>query len=170
MAPAEEVPLKPPLTEMLGEDLHHAPPGRDLLVVFTRVHEASLLALEDRTEPVRVGLIGTEQPEAARVVPIDRRQHVSERPGRLDPRRASWARIRLQGLKSGKPEGLEQAPAVRVRARAHALVRGWGERSDHVYRCAAVVEVALWPIAAHPCLELREVRGILPHPRERHLV
>jgi hypothetical protein len=60
----QEVPLEPALTEVLGEDLHHAPVRAEPLVVRSRLGvPRAIRDREDVAEAVRGRLVRTEEAE-----------------------------------------------------------------------------------------------------------
>src|SRR5215218_7551738 len=61
VAAAEQVALEPALAVVLGEHLHHAALGGDVLVLGAGVHQAAVGDLEDRAESVGVGLVRAEE-------------------------------------------------------------------------------------------------------------
>ena len=65
---------------------------------------------------------------------------------------------------------MQEQPAVRVRARTHPVLPARGQVAELGSEGAVVVEELLRPVAAHPLLELGEVRGIGTYAGQRHLV
>src|SRR5215217_9017558 len=64
VAPREQVTLEPTLAQVLGEDLEDPAARVDMIVYLERfADEAAVLDLEDGTEPVRIDLVRTKQPE-----------------------------------------------------------------------------------------------------------
>jgi hypothetical protein len=93
----EEVALEPPLAGVLGEDFHHPAVGGEVVVALVPLgHPGAVGDLEDGAEPVRVVLVGREDPEgrhvAAHDVPQESAEHAS------GPDRAGAGRRHLDGV------------------------------------------------------------------------
>src|ERR1017187_6086970 len=88
----EEVPLQPSLALVLGKHLHHPAVGRQ--VVVTRPYlgiPGPVGDLEHVLQPVRCGLVRSEEAEGGRIGPYRVPEKLPE-PSRRLVRLASWAR------------------------------------------------------------------------------
>ena len=64
VAAGEQVPLQPPLAEVLGQHLHHAPVGREMIIAVDRLGLPGPVGdLEHRRQAVGGGLVGAHDPE-----------------------------------------------------------------------------------------------------------
>ena len=119
----EEVALEPALALVLGEHLQHAAVAGEVLVGRQRLGVPRPVGrLEDRAEPVRVGLVRAEEAEAASRSSGRRRGGSCRAPA--SPRRTSSPVAPPRPRSRGSPERerLEQQAAVRVRVGAHPPV------------------------------------------------
>src|SRR5919106_6729343 len=81
VATGQKIALEPALAQVLGEDLEDPAARVDMIVYLERfADEAAVLDLEDGTEPVRIDLVRTKQPEV-RLTGVPREgvaQHLAE--------------------------------------------------------------------------------------------
>ena len=169
MPAGQQVALQPALAGVLGQDLDDpavrargsGPPGI--------CAPASLAGdLQDRAQPVGLGLVGAEDPEVA-LGRVRRMTSRSMPPSTRVGSDGARAGLRRPGPRSrGSPAGSGRAAAGR-RWRA-----GWrraarspcGTRpSRSAARRAVGVEQLLRPVGAQPLLELPQVRGVGRGPR-----
>ena len=116
MPAGQQVPLQPALAGVLGEDLHHPAVPREVLVDRQdRLLPGLPGHLEQRAEPVRLGLVRAEHPEVRGrgVAPHHVAQHPAEHPGRLRRRRspARDRRPRSRGSRAA-PDRAAAAPPL----------------------------------------------------------
>ena len=167
----QQVALEPALALVLGEHLHHAAAGCEVVVAGEDLGvPRAVRHLEHRAQPVRGGLVGAEEAEPVAVAVDHVAQEVPEHARRLARRssRASRPRPRTRGSRA--------APGPR------AAGRRWraGSRSSAGSSSAASAassgpaprarRTAPGPVAAQPVLELGEVLRVRPHLGQRHLV
>src|SRR5436305_990471 len=80
----QQVALQPALAEVLAEDFHHAPVGREVLVGGQRVGVPGAVGgLEERAQAVRRRLVGAEDAEVVGVAADDVAQEGAEHTRRL---------------------------------------------------------------------------------------
>ena len=173
VAAGQEVALEPSLADVLRQDLHHAPVGRETLVERER-SPTHARPVTSNTASSRFDAVSSG-PNRRKLRASALRRKTSRRycRARASPRSSpppgcgtSTANV----AEVGEVEVAQELPAVRVRARAHALRRARSERADRRDRAAVVVEELLRPVGPHPALESGEVLRVLARARERHLV
>jgi hypothetical protein len=174
VATGEQVALEPALERVLGEHLHDAPVGSELAAV--RVHrqvagEPGLLArLVHGIELVGGGLVRAEHAEVAGVELQDVAQELAE-PARVPGlERAGLLHRDRVVAEVGQAQRAAQLAAVRVRVGAHAPPALRCERAEFLDEPPIRVEQLLRPVAPEPLLEQLEVRRVVAHVGERHLV
>jgi hypothetical protein len=170
---SEQVPLQPTLAGVFTEDLEHPAVRREVLVSGPPFRQPSLPGrLVDRVQPVRLGLVRTEQPEIVEVgvqpegIPQVRREHL---------RRLTVLRTRTLHrygvlLDRRQFQITRQHAAVGVRTRAHPQLRPGGQLEQPLDRPASLVEQLFRPVAAQPGLQLPQVILVLPYAGQRHLM
>jgi hypothetical protein len=173
VATGEQVALEPALAVVLAQHLHHAPVGREVVVVGdARFDPRPVLDLEHRAQPVGVGLVGTEQPEV-RLVAVAHEHVAQQRPqlaGRLVQLAAGLLHLERvhEGVRQRQVDG--EPAAVGMRVGSHAACALGRERGELGHQPPVAVEELLGSIRPHPLLELRQVVGVGSHAGERHLV
>ena len=174
MPPGEQVPFQPAEQRVLGQHLHDASIARELAAVgVLRQHVGQpgfLAGLVDGLEPVRGGLVRSEDAEARHVVLHHIAQVLAEGLGVLVHRRAAGRDVDGVLANVRKPEVLAQQPAVGVRVGAHAPVALRRQGLELGDEPAVRVEQFLGLVAAHPVFEQLQVRRVVAHVGKRHLV
>src|SRR5213075_3119439 len=156
---------------VLAQDLEDATVAREVLVAgLEPLHPAALCRLEHLAEPVREQLVGREEAEAVGVLAEDLAEPSAELPGGLVALDTGRGELECEGPGGRELEGLEQLAAIRVRRGADPLAVFGTEPGEARDRAALSVEELLRAVAAQPVLEQAEVRRVLPHVGERHLV
>ena len=130
---SEQIALEPALAEMLAQHLHHSAVGGDVIVDRRGVGSTKQRFSTSNTlaEPIRVRLVGTEEPEIAssRVRDEHVAQHLAELPRRFarHGRRLSERRRRIRGSRERRAAASDRppfacglAPMRRVAAAARA--------------------------------------------------
>ena len=156
---------------MLAQDFHDAPVRGDVVVGrygFSRA--AAVRHLEDRVEPVRGRLVGTERPERVRIVARHVAQVRPQHPGRGGLHRTRRRNGDRVVKEIGNDEIAQQPAAVRVRIGAHAPVAGGGQRPQFGFQRAVRVEQLFRAIRAHPRFEDRPVRVVGARRADRNLM
>jgi hypothetical protein len=161
VAAGEQVTLEPALAEVLGEDLHHAPVHRQVIVAVQHLCLPHAVGdLEHVAEAVGGGLVGPHQAKALGVARDDVAQEASEHACGLARARARPRDIDRVIAKVGHLQIAQQEASVGVRVGAHAPLPLGCQRRQLGTEGPALVEQLLGLIGAHPLLELREVLGL----------
>src|SRR5690349_9304434 len=119
----QQVPLEPALAGVFGQDLHHPPGRREVLVHYGHFAAPDLVGdVEDGAEAVGLGLVGADDAEVARlrVGGDDVAQEAAEHPGGLD----RLAGLHGIGAEVGHFQVARVAAAVGVRVGAHPRIAG----------------------------------------------
>ena len=176
VAAGEQVALEPALAVVLAQHLHHAAVGRrrGRRSAIVRSTQAAVLDLEDRAEPVRVGLVGAEEAEVRRRVARDRCRAAARPSWRVDSRCSRpglSARRPRSRSKSGSSSGTQQAcrrwragsrpSAARPRGASAAQLGDAGARARRRAPRAG---------SSASSSSMRECAGFVAHLGERHLV
>ena len=173
MTSGEQVAFEPALAVMLAEHLHHAAVRRHVVVGGQDgVHRAPVLDGEDVSQSIRVGLIGTEQPEV--LLSGIPREHVAHQLSELTRRLVALAagttdRDRVV-REVRKVEVPQHPPAIDVRIGAHAAVAFRRECGERRHWTALGIEELLGTVALHPRLEAPQVLRVLLDGRQRYLM
>jgi hypothetical protein len=159
---------------VLREHLHHPPVARKLaaiVVLGQQIGHPRLLAgAVDRLQPVRRGLVRTEHAEARHVLLHDVAQEFTERPRVFGHGGTPRRHVDRVAPEIGQVEVAAEDAAVGVWVRTHATPAARRKCAQPRHQPAVRVEQFLRPIAAHPVLEPLQVRRVVPHVGERHLV
>ena len=167
----QEVALEPALTHVLGEDLHHAAVRSEVVVRGQRLGDPGAVGgLEYPVQAVRSGLVGSEQPEAVRVIANDVAQVGAQHPGRLAQRGAGRGDLHGVVTVVGQLQVTYQLASVCVRVRAHAAFPAGRQLGQLRGEPSPIVEELLGAVAVQPQLERRQVVGPLAYLFERDLV
>jgi len=157
--------------EALGEHLHDPAVAADRHVLRCHAfHEGPVGDLEDRTEPVAVGLVGAEQPEPIRVTGIDVAHHLAQLARRLGVHLRRLRDVDRIVAEVRQIQVAGEPAAVGVWAGAHPQVT---LRSQFAYdrdRRTGVVEELLRTVRAQPAFQNRQVFRVVPDPRQRDLM
>ena len=174
VTPGEQVTFEPAEQRVLGQHLHHAAIGRKLAAVGVfgqHVREPGLLArFVDRLQPVGRGLVRAEHAERGRIVAQDVAQELAERLGVLVQHLAGFRHLHGVVAEVRQRERLAQQPAIGMRIRAHAAGAFRRERFEFGPQRAGRVEELFVPVAAHPVFEQFQMRRVVLHVGEWHLV
>ena len=176
MAAGEQVSLEPALALVFRQHLHDLPDAAHRVfgvVGLVRAHPLLVRRLVDGLQPVRRGLVRTEDAEVLRVRGCDGAQPLAEHPRRLGDRGAALvvaARVDGEVAEVGQFEGDAQFATVGVGRRAHAQLAVGGEGHDVVGWAAGLVEQLVGAVAAQPRVEVVEVFVGVAGVGERHLV
>ena len=173
MAAGQQVAFQPALAGVLGEDLHDAAFGAEVVVFVGPLgHPGALRHLEEGAEAVRGRLVRPDDAEIARggiqphhiaqESPHDARRFAVARAGRGNRQRVV-AEVRQR-------EVAHQQPAVGMRVGAHAPRAHGGKFAQVRARAAVGLEQFLGAVAFQPVLEQAQVGRIARHVGERHLV
>ncbi|MPM53116.1 hypothetical protein SDC9_99880 [bioreactor metagenome] len=169
----QRVAVQPAVTVVLREHLHHPALSAQLHIKNTGVlGECAVGDLEDRTQPVRIGLVRTEQPEVGWVLRVDVTHELTELTGRLQTLGGAGlvGHLHRVVVEVRQVQVHGEASAVGVRVGAHPLVTG-GVVGQHQRAGRAVgFEQLVEIVRAHPPLEQPQMSGVLPHTRQRHLM
>ena len=168
----QQVALEPALAQMLGQHLDDAalrPRGA------RRSAGARRLPLpvgdgEDVAEPVRLGLVGAEHPEAVGVLLDDAREEAPEHPHRLARARRRTLDVDGEAPEVRQLEVAQQHAPVRVGIGAHPALADGREGAQLGDEPPVGVEQLLGPVAAQPLLELAAMVVVRARLGERHLV
>ena len=118
----EQVPLQPALALVFGQHLDDAP-GAGEMLVHLRPDELGVPLfvgrVENRLKAVRCGLVGTEDAEVVGIEPNHLGQPLTEHLGRFGHGRAGGGYVYAVLPEVGKPQILQQHPAVGVRIVTH---------------------------------------------------
>jgi hypothetical protein len=159
----EQIALQPALAVVLGQDLHHAAVGREMLAVAVdRPDVRAARRLEHGLELVGLELVGADDPQVA---PLLGGAHELAQP----------VAERRRGARAAAPggadvDGVPQAPTVGSPVGAQPPLAG-GARPDDVGRGRPVgVEQLLGAVGAQPALERPQLLGVLVHARKRYLM
>ena len=172
MAAGQQISFQPALAQMLAQHLHDPAVGAEIDVdIFDLGHPLLAGDFVDGLQPVRGGLVRSEQPEIL-LVEIEL-HHVAQESSE------NARRFRLDAAGFGHRHGivvevrhrqrLQQFAAIGVRIGAHAAMAGRRERGEFLAEFAAFVEQFLRPVAPHPVFELLQMFGVL-EVRDRHLM
>ena len=158
---------------MLGEDLHDPAIRGEVTVLRDLAFLPGLAGhLEERAEPVGLGLVRPEHPEVAlrRVQPHDVAQHVAEYPGGLGRPRAGLLDGDGVVAEVWQDQVPEQQPAVGVRRGAEPALAA-GDQAEQVRLGSPVGgEQLVRPVRVQPLFQHRQVDRVGPDPGQRHLV
>ena len=171
MPTRQQVALQPALAEMLAQDLHHTPVGREVIVaVQTLGVPRAVRDLEHGAQAVGCRLVRTHDAQVRRVGAERIAQERAEHPrGLADARRRRGHRDGVV-TEVGQLEIAQQRTAVGVRVGAHApLTLGREGRQLRPER-AILVKQLLGAVGAKPLLELTQVLGIPSQVGERNLM
>ena len=173
MAPGQEVSLQPPLTKVLAQHFHDAAARREVVIARDRLRDPlPVRGLEHCVEPVGVGLVRTEQTKRARLLiePNDIAQEVSQHPGVLSVTLSGMRHRHRVFTELRHAQVAQQQAAVGVRIGAHAPLCPGRQSGELCAQPTGAVEELCGAIAAHPVLELPQVRRVAADLRQRHLV
>ena len=171
VAAGQQVTLEPALAEVLGQDLHHPPLGRQVLVHRLGLGLPHAVGgLEHGVEPVRQGLVRAHQPEAVGVAGDHVAQEDAQHTGGFAGLRSGILDRDRVIAEVGHLQRLQQPPAVRVRVGTHAPLPVGGERGQLLAQPAVLVEQLLGPVGTHPALELGQVGRLRREFGQRDLV
>ena len=177
VAAGEQVALEPALAEVLGQDLHHAAVGREVVVAVGRRSAIHARSVASNTAPSRFDAVSSGPKSAEVARPALRAHDVAQeaRRARASPRSSVVAGRRHVDrvvAEVGQLEVAQQQAAVGVRVRAHApLARGRERARAPGAGAPCVVEQLLGPVAS--AATPRAARGAPGCSRsvgERHLV
>ena len=131
VAAREEVPLEPALAEVLGEDLHHPPVGREMVVERIRFCDpGAIRGREDVTKSVGSGLVRPEEAEVLSVAGDDIAKEAAEHTCGLAERGRRLVDLDRVVAKVGQNEIVQQHPTVRMRIGTHPAIACWSERRE----------------------------------------
>ena len=168
----QQVALQPALAQMLGEHLHDAAVGGDVLVAGQPFgHPGAVALLDDGAEPVRGGLVGPEDAEGLGIR--------SGRPLAASRRAPAWPRsngfrapARRRRTRGSRASGGRAAAAPPLACGLAPMRRSpaGDARDDLRPRAAVLVEELLGPVGPHPRLQRAHVVGVLGELGQRDLV
>ena len=171
MTTGQQIALQPALADVLGQDLHDPPVGRQVIVARERLRIPGAVGhLEHCAQAVGGGLVRAHDPEAVGIASDHLAQEPPEQARGLA--RAHTRPVNLDGVgaKVWHLQVAQQQTAVGVRVGAHAPLPLRGQRRQLRAQRAALVEQLLGPIRAQPRLQLRQVLGLCVQIGERNLV
>ena len=158
----EQVSFEPALAEMLAQDFHHTTVDAEVDVdVFNTRHPRLPTSLVDRVEPVRGGLIRTEQTKirSGKFSFITSRKNPPRTSGQFGFNAAGRRHAHGVVVEIRHLERHQQIPAIGVRIHSHTAVARRRKRRELVAEFSALVEQFMRPVAFHPDFELLEMLG-----------
>ena len=125
--------------------------------------------VEDRAEPIAVGLVRAEQPEVVGIPTIDLGDHLAQPAGRLD-RRAGSGQLYGVVTEVGQIQVVGQQASIGVRRGAHPKIPNRVGRIDQRSRNTGRVEQFLRSVGLQPLLQHRQMFRIVAYAGQRHLM
>src|SRR5437660_785025 len=161
------------MAQMLGEHLHHAPIGSQMIVNrYDFFHPGTSLYIKEIPKTIRIGLVRAEETEIT--LPGIFRKHISHQLAELT------SRFVLLGCSPGDPNRIvgkprniqvdQQCSSVRVRICSHTMVTCGCKRSKLWQQATILVEHVLRLITVHPLFQKLQMLRVRLHFRDRNLV